>query len=170
MSSKRKKIKIELEDDEGGKYNLSLEGNFSKEKILQVIELMELLRSDSTGAIINNSPQENNRTLSVDSKIWNIIEQSFYYNTFTSSDIVNIYNKKYNETIKLSIISTYLARYVTKGKLNRTKRLREYVYDLVRTSSTNADSINTNIVSSNPDNDNKIVYDVRRKTIDDLKN
>jgi predicted transcriptional regulator len=170
LSSKKKKIKIELEDDEGGKYNLSLEGNFSKEKILQVIELMELVRSDSTGAIINNSPQENNRTLSVDSKIWNIIEQSFYYNTFTSSDIVNIYNKKYNETIKLSIISTYLARYVTKGKLKRTKRLREYVYDLVRTSSTNADSINTNIVSSNPDNDNKIVYDVRRKTIDDLKN
>lgn len=170
MSSKKKKIKIELEDDEGGKYNLSLEGNFSKEKILQVIELMELVRSDSTGAIINNSLQENNRTLSVDSKIWNIIEQSFYYNTFTSSDIVNIYNKKYNETIKLSIISTYLARYVTKGKLNRTKRLREYVYDLVRTSSTNADSINTNIVSSNSDNDNKIVYDVRRKTIDDLKN
>ena len=170
MSSKKKKIKIELEDDEGGKYNLSLEGNFSKEKILQVIELMELVRSDSTGAIINNSPQENNRTLSVDSKIWNIIEQSFYYNTFTSSDIVNIYNKKYNETIKLSIISTYLARYVTKGKLKRTKRLREYVYDLVRTSSTNADSINTNIVSSNSDNDNKIVYDVRRKTIDDLKN
>ena len=169
MSSKKKKIKIELEDDEGGKYNLSLEGNFSKEKILQVIELMELVRSDSTGAITNPS-QENNRTLSVDSKIWNIIEQSFYYNTFTSSDVVNIYNKKYNETIKLSIISTYLARYVTKGKLNRTKRLREYVYDLVRTSSTNADSINTNIVSSNPDNDNKIVYDVRRKTIDDLKN
>lgn len=170
MSSKKKKIKIELEDDEGGKYNLSLEGNFSKEKILQVIELMELVRSDSTGAIINNSPQENNRTLSVDSKIWNIIEQSFYYNTFTSSDIVNIYNKKYNETIKLSIISTYLARYVTKGKLKRTKRLREYVYDLVRTSSTNADSINTKIVSSDSDNDNKIVYDVRRKTIDDLKN
>ena len=169
MSSKKKKIKIELEDDEGGKYNLSLEGNFSKEKILQIIELMELVHSDSVDKI-TNSPQENNNTLSVDSKIWNIIEQSFYYNTFTSSDIVNIYNKKYNETIKLSIISTYLARYVTKGKLKRTKRLREYVYDLVRTSSTNADSINPNIVSSNPDNDNKIVYDVRRKTIDDLKN
>ena len=169
MSSKKKKIKIELEDDEGGKYNLSLEGNFSKEKILQVIELMELVRSDSTDGITNSS-QENNRILSVDSKIWNIIEQSFYYNTFTSSDIVNIYNKKYNETIKLSIISTYLARYVTKGKLKRTKRLREYIYDLIRTSSTNADSINTNIVSSNSDNDNKIVYDVRRKTIDDLKN
>jgi hypothetical protein len=35
--SSRKKIKIELEDDEGSKYNLSLEGSFSKEKIFQVI-------------------------------------------------------------------------------------------------------------------------------------
>src|ERR671913_2653379 len=103
---------------------------------------MDLVRSDSSRAT-NPLQEKSNRTLSVDSKIWNIIEQSFYYNTFTSSDIVNIYNKKYNETIKLSIISTYLARYVTKGKLKRTKRLREYVYDLVRTSSTNADSINT---------------------------
>jgi predicted transcriptional regulator len=167
--SSKKKIKIELEDDAGSKYNLSLEGNFSKEKILQIIELMELVRSDSVDKITNSS-KENNSILSVGSKIWNIIEQSFYYNTFTSSDIVNIYNKKYNETIKLSIISTYLARYVKKGKLKRAKRLREYVYDLVRNSSANADSINTNIVSSTSDNDNKIVYDVRRKTIDDLKN
>ena len=165
--SSRKKIKIELEDDEGSKYNLSLEGNFSKEKILQVIELMDLVRSSDSGAITNNPLYEKNNTLSVDSKIWNIVEESFYFNTFTSSDIVNIYKKKYNETIKLSIISTYLARYCAKGKLNRTKRLREYVYNLVRNSSTKADSIN-DIVSS--DDNNKIAYDVRRKTIDDLKN
>jgi hypothetical protein len=156
-----------LEDDEGSKYNLSLEGNFSKEKILQVIELMDLVRSD-TGAITNNPLQEKNNALSIGSKIWNIVEESFYFNTFTSSDIVNIYKKKYNETIKLSIISTYLARYWEKGKLNRTKRLREYVYNLMRNSSTNADSIN-NVVSSD-DDDSKIAYDVRRKTIDDLKN
>ena len=166
MSSK-KKIKIELEDDEGSKYNLSLEGNFSKEKIFQVIELMDLVRSSNSGAI-TNPLQEKNNALSVDSKIWNIVEESFYFNTFTSSDIVNIYKKKYNETIKLSIISTYLARYCAKGKLNRTKRLREYVYNLVRnSSSTKADSIN-DIVSS--DDNDKIAYDVRRKTIDDLKN
>ena len=157
-----------MEDDEGSKYNLSLEGNFSKEKIFQVIELMDLVRSTNSGEITNQLQEKNNNnTLSVDSKIWNIVEESFYFNTFTSSDIVNIYKKKYNETIKLSIVSTYLARYCAKGKLNRTKRLREYVYNLVRDSSTKADSIN-NTVSS--DDDNKIAYDVRRKTIDDLKN
>jgi predicted transcriptional regulator len=165
--SSKKKIKIELQDDEGSKYNLSLEGNFSKEKIFQVIELMDLVRSTNSGEITNQLQEKDNNTLSVDSKIWKIVEESFYFNTFTSSDIVNIYKKKYNETIKLSIVSTYLARYCAKGKLNRTKRLREYVYNLVRDSSTKADSIN-NTVSS--DDDNKIAYDVRRKTIDDLKN
>jgi hypothetical protein len=39
----------------------------------------------------------------------------------------------------------------------------------VKNSSTKADSINQ-IVSSDDDDDNKIAYDVRRKTIDDLKN
>jgi predicted transcriptional regulator len=165
--SSKKKIKIELEDDEGSKYNLSLEGNFSKEKIFQVIELMDLVRSTNSGEITNQLQEKDNNTLSVDSKIWKIVEESFYFNTFTSSDIVNIYKKKYNETIKLSIISTYLARYCTKGKLNRIKRLREYVYNLVRNSSTKADSINDTVSS---DDDNKIAYDVRRKTIDDLKN
>ena len=181
-STKKKKIKIELEDDEGGKYNLSLDGNFSKEKILKVIELLELVRSNSTADLIAKSHEEsnNNSTLSVDSKIWSIIEQS--YTTFTSSDIANIYNKKYNETIKLSIISTYLSRYATKGKLKRSKRLREYVYNLARTASTSTttslatstniiSSSNTDVIPPNPDNDNtKIIYDVRRKTIDDLKN
>ncbi|HEU5461129.1 MAG TPA: hypothetical protein VFU79_02540 [Nitrososphaeraceae archaeon] len=166
MSSK-KKIKIELEDDEGSKYNLSLEGNFSKEKIFQVIELMDLVRSTNSGEITNQLQENNNNTLSVDSKIWKIVEESFYFNTFTSSDIVNIYKKKYNETIKLSIISTYLARYSAKGKLNRIKRLREYVYNLARNSSIKADSIHDTVSSAD---DNKIAYDVRRKTIDDLKN
>jgi len=39
----KKKIKIELEDADGGKYNLSLEGNMSKEKIMKVFELIEVL-------------------------------------------------------------------------------------------------------------------------------
>jgi predicted transcriptional regulator len=165
--SSKKKIKIELEDDEGSKYNLSLEGNFSKEKIFQVIELMDLVRSTNSGEITNQLQEKDNNTLSVDSKIWKIVEESFYFNTFTSSDIVNIYKKKYNETIKLSIISTYLARYHAKGKLNRIKKQREYVYNLVRNPSIKADSINDTVSS---DDDNKIAYDVRRKTIDDLKN
>jgi hypothetical protein len=41
LSASKKKIKIQLEDAEGGKYNLSLEGNVSKEKIMKVFEWKE---------------------------------------------------------------------------------------------------------------------------------
>jgi hypothetical protein len=37
-----KKIRIELEDAEGGKYNLSLEGSMSRDKIIKACELMKL--------------------------------------------------------------------------------------------------------------------------------
>ena len=56
MTSGKKKIKIELEDADGGKYNLSLEGNMSKEKIMKVFELMEVL--DIRGQ--NNNTDNNN--------------------------------------------------------------------------------------------------------------
>lgn len=39
----RKKIRIDLEDSEGARYNLSLEGNVTREKILKIFELMDLI-------------------------------------------------------------------------------------------------------------------------------
>jgi hypothetical protein len=45
LSSGRKKIKIEFEDADGSKYNLSLDGAISKNKMLKVYELMEILNT-----------------------------------------------------------------------------------------------------------------------------
>ena len=39
----RKRIRIDLEDAEGAKYNLSLEGNVTREKMLKIFELMDLM-------------------------------------------------------------------------------------------------------------------------------
>ena len=38
-----KKIKIQLEDADGGKYDLALQGNISKTKIIKFIEVLDLL-------------------------------------------------------------------------------------------------------------------------------
>ena len=57
LITKQKKIRIELEDAEGGKYNLSLESSMSRDKILKACELMELeLRGQTT----NNNNNNNN--------------------------------------------------------------------------------------------------------------
>ena len=39
----RKRIRIDLEDSEGAKYNFNLEGNITREKILKIFELMDLM-------------------------------------------------------------------------------------------------------------------------------
>jgi hypothetical protein len=58
LITKQKKISIELEDAEGGKYNLSLEGSMSRDKIVKACELMELeLRGQTTD---NNNNDNNN--------------------------------------------------------------------------------------------------------------
>lgn len=138
MSFGKKKIKIELEDAEGGKYNLSLEGNMSKDKILRVFELMEGFNTEGAQQEkrekydIEN--QKNDNLTSLSSKIWSIIENKFPFTSFTSSDILEMYREEYEEQIKLDVIATYLSRYHKKGKLNRSKKAKEWIYKVSRQS------------------------------------
>ena len=138
MSFGKKKIKIELEDAEGGKYNLSLEGNMSKDKILRVFELMEGFNTEGMQQEkrekydIEN--QKNDNLTSLSSKIWSIIENKFPFTSFTSSDILEMYREEYEEQIKLDVIATYLSRYHKKGKLNRSKKAKEWIYKVSRQS------------------------------------
>jgi hypothetical protein len=134
MSSGKKRFKIELEDAEGSKYNLSLEGNISKDKIMKIVEFMDLLNIESNGnsdsEIYNNN--NNSTPASVGDRIWSLIEGKFPYGGFTSTDILELYEDQYNEPIKLSIISTYLSRYSERGRLARTRQGKEWIYKMTR--------------------------------------
>ena len=50
--------------------------------------------------------------------------------TFTSTMLLEKYEDEYNTPIKLSIISTYLARFSNKKKIFRSKIGREWNYKL----------------------------------------
>jgi hypothetical protein len=130
MSSGKRKFKIELEDAEGSKYNLSLEGNVSKEKIMKIVEFMDLLNIESNG---NGEGETLTRApASVGDRIWSLVETKFPYGGFTSTDILELYEDQYNEPIKLSIISTYLSRYSDRGRLARNRQGKEWVYKIAR--------------------------------------
>ena len=108
-------------------YNLSLEGNISKSKVMKIFEVMELLDVKSQSEDIkndNNSEFKQNNLASIGDKIWYLVENKFTNNTFTSSDIVQIYEHEYHETIQLSIISTYLSRYAERGKPLETEKVK----------------------------------------------
>jgi len=135
----KRKIKIELEDEEGGKYNLSLEGNISKSKVMKVFELMDMLDTrgkdkcpDTVNHDYHSSEPYKKDLASVGARIWDIVENRFTYNSFTSSDVLEIYEHEFKEQTQLSIISTYLSRYSDRKKLVRTKNGKEWVYKIPR--------------------------------------
>ena len=137
MNSGKKRFKIELEDAEGSKYNLSLEGNVSKEKIIKIVEFIDLINIESNGESNGNNENETYRSnratpASVGDKIWSLVEGKFPYGGFTSTDILELYEDQYNEPIKLSIISTYLSRYAERGRLIRTRQGKEWIYKITR--------------------------------------
>lgn len=121
----RKRIRIDLEDPDGAKYNFNIEGNVTRDKILKIFELMDLMN-------IEENQEENSRLDSVGGKIWNVIDKHFPVGKFTSSMILEKYEDEYGEPIKLSIISTYLSRFSLKGKIERLKTGREWTYQIIK--------------------------------------
>ena len=126
MNLEKKRIRIEVEDDEGSKYNLSIDGNFSKDKLLKVFDLIDSLNIKNEN--ITHNYNDYHKNLDLASRIWKIIE-NFLNDDFTSTDIFNHYCKYYGN-IQFSIISTYLARFFSKGKVNRTKHGKEWLYSV----------------------------------------
>jgi citrate synthase len=120
----RKRIRIDLEDSEGAKYNFSLEGNVTREKMLKIFELMNLMNIEE--------PETSAQLDSIGAKIWNVIDKNFPIGKFTSSMILEKYEDQYGEPIKLSVISTYLSRFAVKGKVVREKQGKEWAYQILK--------------------------------------
>jgi len=120
-----------MEDSEGARYDIKLEGNVTREKVLKIFEMMDLMN-------IEEEQQEPLNLDSTGSKIWNIIDRYFPVGKFTSSDILEKYEDEYNEPVKLSIISTYLSRFSAKGRMNRTRTGREWTYQTIKLGQKNA--------------------------------
>jgi hypothetical protein len=128
LSSPKRKIKIELEDNEGDRYNLSLEGKFSKEKMIRVFELIESFESKTTKEPTSLTYDD---TSTLASRIWNIVQDKCHDTTFTSAFIFNKYNEVYEEKLQLSVISTYLSRFFVRNKLARIKHGKEWIYSVI---------------------------------------
>ena len=120
----KKQIRIDMEDSDGARYNIKLEGNVTRDKVLKIFEMMDLMNIEEEQEVTNID--------SVNAKIWHIIDKFFPVGKFTSTNILEKYEDEYNEPVKLSVISTYLSRFSIKGKVNRTKTGREWIYQTIK--------------------------------------
>ena len=122
----KKRIRIDMEDTDGARYDIKLEGNVTREKVLKIFEMMDLMNIEEE--------QETANMDSIGSKIWYIVDKFFPIGKFTSTNILEKYEDEYNEPVKLSIISTYLSRFSTKGKMDRIRTGREWTYQTIKLS------------------------------------
>ena len=119
----KKQVRIDVEDNEGVKTKISIEGNVTRDKVLKIFELMEMINIEEH----DNGPKVD----SVGGKIWYLVDKYFPTGRFTSSELLERYEDEYNETVKLSVISTYLSRFTSKNKVQRAKKGREWAYQAI---------------------------------------
>ena len=120
----KKRIRIDMEDSDGARYDIKLEGNVTRDKVLKIFEMMDLMNIEDEQETVNID--------SVGSKIWHIVDKFYPMGKFTSTNILEKYEDEFNEPVKLSIISTYLSRFSTKGKIDRMRTGREWTYQTIK--------------------------------------
>jgi hypothetical protein len=122
----RRRMTLEFSDADGGKFSLRLDGSLSKDKMVKLIEVFELLGEN----------EKNNNTAEPDTqfqKLIEIIKEKFSLHNFTSSQILEAYEDLYQAPIRLGTVSTYLNRLVDKRMLRRQRLDSNFVYSLMTT-------------------------------------
>ena len=118
----RKRIKIELEDEEGTKYTLALEGVVSRDKLMKAMDMLEIM--DVPLEHSHRAPDEG----TFFGKVQTLLETTFAAGDFSSSDVAREFEDKYGQPVKLSTISTYLARLADKQYIRRERFGNSWVY------------------------------------------
>lgn len=118
----RRRVKIEVEDGEGTKYTLALEGKVSRDKLMKAVDMLEIM-----DVPMDHSYRTSNEGTFF-GKVMALLETEFAAGDFSSSDIARGFEEKYNQPVKLSTISTYLARLVDRQYIRRERFGNSWVY------------------------------------------
>jgi hypothetical protein len=118
----RRTVKVQFEGCDGERYTIKLEGNLSKDKVLRLMDMYELLAQEKGGETIPDDTIHN--------RVRNIISDRFLFKRFTSDQVRDAFEEKYDRPIKLAEISTYLSRMNNQGEISRSKRGRKWLYTI----------------------------------------
>ncbi|MFQ6085239.1 MAG: hypothetical protein ACE5OY_03115 [Candidatus Bathyarchaeia archaeon] len=101
---------------------MTFEGNFTREKVVQLLDLVDLMGGTSKSEVRDNKSKF--------ARVFQVIKDDFPFKWFSSKDVKRCYDREYGgeENIKLSTMSTYLSRLSSMGLLLKrgTRRVRRY--------------------------------------------
>ena len=119
----RKRVKIELEDEEGTKYTVALEGKVSREKLMKAVDMLEFMDVQLDHSVPRTAGEGTSF-----GKVMALLESTFSAGDFSSSDVAREFEDRFNQPVKLSTISTYLARLADKEYVKRERFGNSWVY------------------------------------------
>lgn len=122
-------MRVEVYDETGNRYTISLEGRVTRENALRVLDMVELLGGMRGAA----SDEVYAAELSKFDRVRLVVEKHFPLVWFSAKDAASVYEKETKEPASLSTISTYLARLSNRGVLVRTKNSNRVLYRLIST-------------------------------------
>jgi hypothetical protein len=113
-----RKMRVELFDSEGNRYTVSFAGQITREKVVRLLDLVELLGGVPSGA---GNPESNSIVADNGSskyeKVRMLIQKHFPIIWFSSREVQSAYEQEFKEPISLSTVATYFARMAKKGIL-----------------------------------------------------
>jgi hypothetical protein len=126
-----KRMRVELFDNEGNRYSVSIEGEVTREKALRILDLVELLGGMPAGSSkAEPSRTVTTRELSKFTKVFTVLQSHFPLVWFSSREVQYIYDQELREPISLSTVATYIARLSAKGLVMKTGRANKLKYKL----------------------------------------
>jgi hypothetical protein len=119
----QKRIKFEFTDEKGKKHIHIVEGpDISREDLVKTMEALEMMDLE----VATSKPTPNDGTFF--GKVQTILETTFAAGDFSSSDVAREFEEKYGQPVKLSTISTYLARLADRQFIKRERFGNSWVY------------------------------------------
>ena len=119
----KRRVKIELEDEEGTKYTVALEGKVSREKLMKAVDMLEFMDVPLDHSVPRTAGEGTSF-----GKVMVLLESTFSAGDFSSSDVAREFEDRFNQPVKLSTISTYLARLADKEYVKRERFGNSWVY------------------------------------------
>lgn len=111
-----------MEDEEGTKYTLALEGKVSRDKLMKAVDMLEIMDIPMDHSL--KAPDQGTFL----GRMMTLLETEFAAGDFSSSDVAREFEEKYNQPVKLSTVSTYLLRLVDKQYVRRERFGNSWVY------------------------------------------
>jgi hypothetical protein len=121
----KKRIKLEFFDRGGVKHSVSIEGEFTADKVNRLLEYAEIVAGSTPSPSLPPSGQDTKI-----SRLLDVISTQFPDRAFDSRQLWQIYRETWRDEFSLGAVSTYLSRLVDRGALARDGSPAHWFYRL----------------------------------------